>query len=135
MQFIGNRERTITPHRHQRINTSPDKIGNEFIGAVRVFYRAIRLDDGEMKRIALVGGANDGPPQVRNSTHVFPRELHHTALGVEMRLQNTGKSVTNAPAFPPPIDGSRNHRANDGVKTRGVTTAGADGDASNWFCH
>ncbi len=135
VQGVGDGERAIAADGNQRVQFPLGEELQDFAGAIRIPGRAVLHFHREMQRVAFVGGAEDGAAQMPDAPHLVAVEAVDPALGIALRKQDAIESIADAVAFPAAMDGSDDYRADDRIETRGVTPAGADGDAANRVGH
>ena len=135
VQGVGNGERTIPANGHQGVNFVGGKVFQDVARAVHLTDAAVGHFDGKVQRVALVGGAQNGAATVADAAHGVARQAGHAALRVALGKQNAVEPVMNAVALPAPVVGGNGHGLNDGIKARGIATAGVDGNAPDGTGH
>ena len=135
VQRIGNGERAVATHRHQRINALALEIAQDVIGAVHFFDTAVFLRHRKAERVALVGGAQNGAAQVGNAAHIVAGEGAHPAVRVALGLQDAVEAVADAHTFPSAQGGGQHRGADHRVESGGVAAAGVDRNALDGWGH
>ncbi len=134
-QGVGDGQGAVAAHRDQGVQFPPGEEFQDLVGAVHLPHGAVGHAQGEAQGIAPVGGAQDGAAQVGDAPHPVPGEADHAAVLVALREEDAVEPFPDAVAFPAPVHGGQHHGADDGVQPRGVSPAGADGDASDRILH
>jgi len=106
---------------------SPD----EFVGAVNLFDVAVDVLERKVKRIAPVGGAQDGATQMGNTPNPLAGEADKASIHKMLGHEQAIETIANTTDLPASIEGRNGDGPDDGVEAGGVTTPGTNGDAFN----
>ena len=122
----ANLLRAVPADGDDRIDAQGAGIGDDLVGDVADNFFAV-LDGLVVKRIASVGGAQNGAAAGQDSADIGERELART-----FRPDETIEAIGNADDFPFVFeDGGFHGRANDRIQAGSVAAPGADADAAD----
>src|SRR5690606_13128762 len=114
----------IAADRDQRLESARVEGAAQVVGAVVLVFRALFVEADVAKRVAPVGGAEDGAAQVGDAADLVGPELHD-ALEAQQALEPALDPV----GAPPALVRREHHRANHGIEAGGVAPAGGYGYA------
>src|SRR5271163_2766640 len=125
-KVVADLLRTVAADGDDGVDAQLGGIGDDLAGNVARHFLAV-LDSLVMKRIAAVGGAEDGAAAGQNSAHFLEREFEGF-FGTDQAVEAIG----DADDLPSVLDdGSLGGGANDGVEAGRVPASGIDADAAN----
>ncbi len=134
-QGMGDGEGAVPPDGDQGIQLLLGEVLQDLVRAVDLPGAAVRHPDGEVERVALVGGPEDGPAQVADAPHPVPGEAEHATFGEALREEDPVEALPDAVALPAPVRGGDDRGPDDRVEAGGVAAARADGDAPDGAGH
>jgi hypothetical protein len=102
------------------------RVGNDLVGNIADDFLTV-LHCLVLKRVAAVGGAEDGAAAGQDATDALERELEGL-----LRPDQPVEAIGNADDLPLVLeDGRLDDSADDRVEPRGITAPSADADATN----
>ena len=136
VEVVADREGAVAADRDQGVDLVLAELCDQFLGTVDLDERTVGLLDRVAGWIAAVGGAEDRAAGVDDAAHIFAGELDDAvAARVLLRSHQAVEAVTDADDVPAPVAGGERGGADDGVQTRSIAAAGAQGDALDGECH
>ena len=135
VELIGDGEAAVSANGDDGVDVVLTDATDDLIGEIHFFPGAVGLRDDTTKRIAAIGGAQDGAAEMGNFADGRAMELHESAVVEAFGFEDTVVAFANADDVPAEAAGRVNGSVNDGVEAGGVSAAGVDGDFLNGIGH
>ena len=135
VKLVGDGEAAVSADGDDGVDVVLTDATDDLVGEVHFFFGAVGLRDDATKRIAAIGGAEDGAAEVGNLADGGAMQLHESAVAEALGLEDAVVAFANADDVPAEAAGGVHGSVNDGVEAGGVSAAGVDGDFLNDVGH
>ena len=122
------RHRSVAADRDQRIDSVLLEAAKQLFGSVDLDPGAIALLHRVGRRVATIGSAEDRATLVDDAANPVTSQLDQPTIGIVVREQQPVETVADPDDIPVAVSRGQGGRMDDGVKSRRVTTAGAQSD-------